>query len=187
MPKLVHGCGFYILTLECSDGHHVWQSCYTQDFKIRHAFNIIAAKDDNSDETSIYIAPELAVYVKGLGFTDDYEKRGINVTDLAGAKVNSVDGVAVWDYLEDFAQSKVGVYQDPAQRLNYVFSGYTSDPTSGSFSRTNGAFTSRHDLNVDSFSLGVTTRNGVDTDVTVPWLTRYVGKPNLNFTSGNDL
>lgn len=187
-PSSISFCDHRI-RLTCSDGHHAWSNCYQSLFLSQHAIPIVAVQGD-SDVANIYLPPDLPIYAEGQGssIVQLYNQLGLNTPYLAGAQVRSIEGQDVWEYLEKVAVPSAGVYQDAAQRLNSLFVSMTADGTSGTIGKTPGRFTLTSFLpDKDNITLSVTTRDGNETDIVVPWVTGISTDIPFTWNSGAEL
>jgi hypothetical protein len=96
-------------------------NCY-DFFATAHGVPLVALSTDatSTDRSSIYIAPDIAGLAREYRAIDPDFYQGIDVNEVAGARVVQIEGQDVWDYL-DGAADRAGVYQDKQQRLNSLF------------------------------------------------------------------
>lgn len=96
-------------------------NCY-DFFATAHGVPLVALSTDptSTDRSSIYIAPDIAGLAREYRAIDPDFYQGIDVNQVAGARVVQIEGQDVWDYL-DGAADRAGVYQDKQQRLNSLF------------------------------------------------------------------
>lgn len=138
----------------------------------------------DEDKTSIFLAPNLPIYASSNGVLESYARIGYNLTQLAGAKVISIEGQLPWEYLDNVAGVESGTYQDPEQRLNNQFASYTT--LAGGFTIQPGQFTQTTSFDDDDITMTVEL-DGKKVDVKTPWLGIYAGKEPWSFTSGEAL
>jgi hypothetical protein len=165
-----------------NDGHYAWNSCYDNTFIAIHYLPIVSLLD--GDETSIFLAPNLPIYAERNGLTESYAGLGYNLTQLAGAKVVSIEDQSPWEYLDNVAGVESGTYQDREQRLNNQFASYTT--LAGGFALQPGQFTQTTSFDQDQITITVLV-DGKQTEVKTPWLGVYAGKQPWNFSSGEAL
>jgi hypothetical protein len=165
-----------------NDGHYAWNSCYDDTFVAVHYLPIVSLLD--GDSTSIFLAPNLPIYAERNGLLESYARIGYNLTQLAGAKVTSIEGQSPWVYLDTVAGLESGTYQDPEQRLNYQFASYTT--LAGGFALQPQQFTQTTSFDSDDITITVEL-DGETVDVKTPWLGIYAGKEAWSFTSGEAL
>ena len=94
-------------------------TCY-DFFATAHGIPLVALSTDPSAQASIYIAPDISPFARAYRSIDSEFYAGLDVSTLAGARVTKIEGVDVWDRMDELAQS-AGVYQDIQQRLNSLF------------------------------------------------------------------
>jgi hypothetical protein len=165
-----------------NDGHYAWNSCYDDTFVAVHYLPIVSLLD--GDSNSIFLAPNLPMYAERNGLLESYARIGYNLTQLAGAKVTSIEDQSPWDYLDLVAGVESGTYQDPEQRLNHQFVSYTT--LAGGFALQPGQFTQTTSFDKDDITITVEL-DGKKVDVKIPWLGIYAGKESWSFTSGEAL
>lgn len=166
-----------------NDGHHAWLSCYGSFFSTIHEFPIAALDAKGDGDIGIYLVPDLPTFARVIGLEDLYERLGLNTSQLAGARVLSINGQSAWNFLEGPDSSRIGTYQDPAQRLNVLLASYTAN--NGVFQRFSGDFTVTRDLRSNNITLVVETSGRQQRTIVVPWITRWT-QP-WNYASGMDL
>jgi hypothetical protein len=169
-----------------NDGHKAWSSCYQSRFSTSHAIPIVSLSTSGESTTpSIYVVPDVARFVNATGFDEIYANAGINVANLAGAQVLSIEGKAAWDYIEQDKLPVTGTYTDKQQRLNSVFASYAVD--GGVWGRIPGKFTSTRDWTKNNLTMSVKTTAGNTETVVIPWVVRYASQSNWNYTTGEAL
>ena len=89
----------------------------------------------------------------------------------------------MWRYLEGLADG-VGLYQDPEQHFNSLFAGYGSSP-GGGVQRSLAGFVSTRKMDKANLTMKLDVVGGKE--ITVPFVTAYVGPVPFNFTSGDEL
>lgn len=169
--------------ISLNDGHHAWVSCYGSFFTTLHEFPIAALDVKGDGDIGIYLVPDLPTFARVIGLEDLYGRLGLNTTELAGARILSIDGQGAWDFLEGPDSKRVGTYQDPAQRLNVLLASYTA--TNGVFQRYPGDFTVTRDLSMDDITMVVEAADRQQKTISVPWITRWT-QP-WSYASGADL
>lgn len=168
-----------------NDGHYYWQSCYSTAFSTNHYTPIVSLKDGENGETAIHLAPNLPIFAAQNGLLDTFATNGYNLSDLAGAKVISIESQSPWDYLDKVSGPAGGLYQDPEQRLNFQLASYTS--IYGGVGLNPGQFTQTVSFDKDELKLSVKTLSGQEVDVASPWLTTYRNRDGWSFQSGEEL
>ncbi|EIW70658.1 hypothetical protein TREMEDRAFT_61166 [Tremella mesenterica DSM 1558] len=166
-----------------NDGHYSWTPCYYAMFNYTQAIPIISVQGPTG-LPEVYIPPDLSVYLEGFNATSIYSTLGLDADELASAQVLEIEGLDALDYLVDVAVPQAGVFQDPAQRLNYQFAGITG--RNGIFDRSAGHFTTTLTLEKDNITMTVKTLKGDVVNLTLPYLIRWNSAVPFNFSSGEE-
>ena len=136
---------------------------------------LVALSDDHG-ATTIHFPSDLPSYAEAQGWTAAYAAQGINTTYLINATINTIDGLAVWDWINTVGVPAAGAYQDPQLRLSSLFATYTGGVAGGYFVRVLGGFAQTTTLPAnDTIQVTATATDGNDVKVTIPWTTRFLG------------
>lgn len=173
------------LIFSLNDGHYGWSTCY-DFFVTRHGVPIVALADSTSSSTTssnIYIAPDLARLAQIFTAVDPAFYSGIDVDQIAGARVTQIDGKDPWEYVREQADL-AGVYQDKEQRINYMFSSHKL--TYGAWDHSPGAFTLQRGFQSDSLAMTVMTNSTQQQtlNLQVPWRSLWTSRYSFSFSTG---
>lgn len=156
-------------------------------FSDTRPISLVSSVDANTNETTIYVAPNLSELWDAEDVARQWSERyGNNYTELEGARVIQIDGQSPMDNLLEVADN-VPLTMDRNVALNVLFAGpYVSN---GQYGMGRGLFRGykrKQDRSPDVSTLEIETAAGVVKTITIPWVSKYF--PGVfNSTSGADL
>ncbi|KAF8267502.1 hypothetical protein EI94DRAFT_1580944 [Lactarius quietus] len=167
-------------TTQLNDGHTRWYpQCYNTYQALLPAPVVIL---NDGAEDGIFIVPDAVDLLNSFGsnFTDFFAAKQFNWERLAGARVHSIGGLSVSDYLDEVARNSSGNYLDHNVRLNSVVSSYLINDNQ--FSQCLGDLASSFFLTQTSLTFSITTVNSTSPEtVEVPFVASFIGN---SFTDG---
>ncbi|CDZ98146.1 hypothetical protein [Phaffia rhodozyma] len=169
-----------------NDGHHYWSSCYSTAFVTFIPFPLVALSSAyGAKDVKIYVAPD-SQYIGSqynryfLGLQSSYERLGINVTELAGAEVEMIDGVEPWTFIDKITNNESGSYQDQQIRRNAALASYTL--IGSTWTRDLGDIAQQRLPERDNITLQIATATG-SKQVVLPYFSRSTSEQAYSSTA----